>query len=326
MMARTDRHYRRFMRCITRRTLLYTEMVTTHAIQFGSAERLLAFDPVEHPVALQLGGDDPAALAACARIAEDLGYDEVNLNVGCPSSRVSSGHFGVCLMKDPPLVADAIATMRAAVAIPVTIKHRVGVDDQDSYELLEAFIRTVASAGCERFTIHARKAWLKGLSPKENRNIPPLRYDDVYRIKRALPDLFVELNGGVRSLDAADGHLEQVDAVMIGRAAYDNPWLFAGADQRYFGASRDVSREEVVDEMERYLADRLAKGDRLLQVVRHMMQFFSHEPGTRAWKRALTDGASDGAGATVLRRALEAAGRIASQQNEGLPINRENLA
>ena len=233
MMDRTDRHFRFFLRRITRHTLLYTEMVTTGAVIHGDRERLLGFDLREKPVALQLGGDDPRALAECARIGEGFGYDEINLNVGCPSDRVQKGRIGACLMAEPERVADGVEAMRAAVSIPVTVKHRIGIDHLDRYEDMARFVTTVAAAGSDRFTVHARIAWLQGLSPKENRDIPPLRYDDVYRLKREHPDLSIEINGGVRSLDGVEEHLREVDAVMIGRAACDDPYLFAEADRRF---------------------------------------------------------------------------------------------
>ena len=217
MMDRTDRHFRRLLRLISRHTLLYTEMVTSRAILHGDRERLLGFDPSERPLALQLGGDDPDQLSECARIANDLGYDEVNLNVGCPSDRVQSGNFGVCLMRTPERVAECVAAMRAAVELPVTVKHRIGVDELDRYEDMLGFVDVVAAAGCDRFTVHARKAWLHGLSPKQNRDVPPLRHADVHRLARERPELIIEINGGLRSLDQVDAELEHVDAVMLGR-------------------------------------------------------------------------------------------------------------
>lgn len=306
MMKCTDRHYRYFMRRITRHTLLYTEMVTTGAILRGHRLDALQFHADEHPLALQLGGDDPAALAACARIAEDLGYDEVDLNVGCPSDRVQNGRFGAALMAQPERVAECVSAMRAAVAIPVTVKHRVGVDDLDSYEDLVRFVSTVASAGCDRFIVHARKAWLKGLSPRENRTIPPLRYDDVYRLKRDLPELDIEINGGVRSLASAAEHLQHVDAVMIGRAAYDEPWIFADADRVIFGdaAAPTPSRREVVLQMADYAAEQIAAGERLHRITRHMLGLFSGVPGARRYKRHLSEHANTpDAGADVLAAA-----------------------
>jgi tRNA-dihydrouridine synthase A len=288
MMDRTDRHFRRLVRAITRHTLLYTEMVTTGAVLRGP-RRLLEHSPVERPLALQLGGDRPADLAEAARIAEGLGYDEVNLNVGCPSERVQSGRFGACLMVSPELVAECVGAMRSAVRLPVTVKHRIGVDDRDRYEDLERFVRIVAAAGCDRFTVHARKAILAGLSPKENRTVPPLRYDDVYRLKREHPELAIEINGGVTSLAVGLGHLEAVDAVMIGRAAYDDPFLLADADRLFFGRISVVGgREEVARSMIDYARSEVARGERLHRITRHMLNLFAGQPGARRWKRELS--------------------------------------
>ncbi len=301
MMDRTDRHYRRMMRCITKRTLLYTEMVTTGAILHGPRDRELAYDPIEHPIALQLGGDDPEALRQCARIAEDRGYDEVNLNVGCPSSRVQAGCFGVSLMGRPERVAAAVVAMRDEVSIPVTVKHRIGFDDIDRYEDMLRFVDTVSSSGSDRFTVHARKAWLKGLSPKENRNIPPLRYGEVWRLKRERPHLPIEINGGIKTLDEVDAHLEHVDAVMIGRGAYDHPMVFAAADTRFFGADADpldpgldpyAARRCVVLEMAEY-ADAMASNPEVAgrhnAIARHLLTLYSGLPGARRWRRVVTE-------------------------------------
>ena len=238
MMAWTDRHYRFFMRGLTRRTLLYTEMVTTGALLHGERARHLDFSPEELPLALQLGGDDPQALADCARMAEAWGYSEVNLKRGLPeSNRVQSGNFGACLMAQPETVASAVQAMKNAVSIPVTVKHRIGVDDLDRYEDMANFVQIVSAAGADRFSVHARKAWLRGLSPKENRSVPPLRYEDVYRLKKEFPHLTIELNGGVRTLEEVKTHLKHIDGVMLGRAAYENPYLFATADQMFYGSS-----------------------------------------------------------------------------------------
>ncbi|MCP3960351.1 MAG: tRNA dihydrouridine(20/20a) synthase DusA [bacterium] len=306
MMDRTDRHYRYFLRRITRRTLLYTEMVTTGAILKGDRDRYLGFDDDEKPLALQLGGDDPAQLAECARIAEDFGYDEVNLNVGCPSDRVQQGRFGACLMAKPQRVADAVAAMRAAVRIPVTVKHRIGVDDLDHYDHMRHFVETVAEARCDRFSVHARKAWLSGLSPRENREIPPLRYEDVHRLKRELPDLTIEVNGGITTLEQAEDHLRHVDGVMIGRAAYDRPYLFAEADRRFFGDdSRPPSRRQVVEAMLPYMERWHRQGAPVSRVTRHMLQLFAGQPGARAWRRYLSENAPrPGSGPEVVRAAL----------------------
>lgn len=290
MMQRTDRHYRFMMRQITRRTLLYTEMVTARALLHGDADRLLRFDEVEHPLSLQLGGDDPREMAEAARIGADYGYDEINVNVGCPSPRVSKGNFGACLMQTPDVVARIVEAMRAAVEIPVTVKHRIGVDDLDRYEDMLRFVDTVGAAGCERFTVHARKAWLQGLSPRENREIPPLRYADVYRLKTERPRLTIEINGGVRDLGAVDEALGRVDAVMIGRAAYDDPMLFAAVDERYYGAApREVTRDDVVVSLYPYIERQLELGTPLQAMTRHLASLFTAQPGGRFWRRTLSE-------------------------------------
>jgi tRNA-dihydrouridine synthase A len=309
MMDWTDRHYRYFMRQITRRTLLYTEMVTMQAVIRGDRERLLGFFEIEKPLALQLGGDDPALLAECARIAQEWGYDEVNLNVGCPSERVQRGSFGACLMLEPERVASCVAAMREAVGLPVTVKHRIGVDERDQYEDMARFVSTVAAAGADRFIVHARKAWLKGLSPKENRTVPPLRYEEVYRLKEAFPELTIEINGGIVSLEQAKDQLGRVDGVMVGRAAYENPYLFATADRAFFGASEQPrSRREVVAGMLPYLERRLEEGIYLSRITRHMLGLFAGQPGARAWKRHLGEHAhKPGAAAGVV---LEALGKV----------------
>ncbi len=310
MMERTDRHYRYFMRQLTRHTLLYTEMVTVPAILHGDRDKLLGFSPEEKPLALQVGGDDPATLATCARIAAEWGYDEINLNVGCPSSRVQSGNFGACLMLDPERVAQAVGAMQAAVRIPVTVKHRIGVDERDRYGDLATFVRTVAQAGCQRFSVHARKAWLQGLSPKENRTVPPLRYDDVYRLKREFPDWVIEINGGITDFEQAHAHLQQVDAVMIGRAAYENPYLFATADRDFFGVAageetRPPTRQDVVAALLPYIDTWVQRGTRLPSLTRHLLSLFNGQPGTKAWKRYLSEHAHHpGAGVEVVAAAL----------------------
>ncbi len=310
MMDRTDRHFRWFLRRLTRHTLLYTEMITTGAILHGDRGRLLGYDDEERPLALQLGGDDPAALAASARIAEDLGYDEVDLNVGCPSDRVREGSFGVCLMGRPKHVADCVGAMRAATGLPVTVKHRIGYDDLDRYEDMLAFVDVVARAGADRFIVHARKAWLGGLSPKENRTVPPLRYDDVHRLKRERPDLRVEVNGGI-TRDAIAEHLKRVDGVMLGRAAYDDPYSLAGVDAEVFGDAGlpTPTREDVAEAMLPYLERVVARGEPVHRVTRHLLGLYSGRPGARAWRRRLTeDGAEPGAGAGVLVEALRERG------------------
>ncbi len=305
MMDRTDRHFRYFMRQITRKTLLYTEMITSQAILHGDRNKLLGFDPEEKPLSLQIGGDNPQLLAQCAKTAQDMGYDEVNLNVGCPSNRVQSGNFGACLMAQPELVADCVAAMQAAVEIPVTVKHRIGIDSCDRYEDMVNFVTTVASAGCRRFTVHARKAWLQGLSPKDNRTIPPLRYDDVYRLKQDCPQLWIEINGGIKTLDHTRIHLQQVDAVMIGRAAYDTPYMFALADRDIYATDELLTRHQVVTAMLPYIARWTANGLKLHSITRHMLQLFHGQPGSRAWKRHLTDNSCrPGAGIDVVKAAL----------------------
>ena len=305
MMDWTDRHYRYFMRQLTRETLLYTEMVTTGALLHGDRERLLGFSEEERPLALQLGGDDPEELAACARIAEAWGYDEVNLNVGCPSERVQRGRFGACLMAEPERVAACVAAMREAVALPITVKHRIGIDELDRYEDMARFVTIVAGGGADRFVVHARKAWLSGLSPKENRTIPPLRYEDVHRLKREYPQLTVELNGGVRSLEEAQRQLEHVDGVMIGRAAYETPYLLAEADRVFYGGGQVPSRREVIQGMLPYIEEMLRRGVYLSRITRPMLGLFAHQPGARAWRRHLSEHAHrEGAGTNVLLQAL----------------------
>jgi tRNA-dihydrouridine synthase A len=308
MMDRTDRHFRYCMRQMTQQTLLYTEMVTTQAILHGDRDLLLGFTPDEKPLVLQVGGDDPQALAVCARVAADFGYDEINLNVGCPSDRVQSGNFGACLMAHPALVAEGVAAMLAAAPLPVSVKHRIGIDDLDSYDQLANFVQTVAATGCRRFTAHARKAWLKGLSPKENREIPPLRYEEVYRLKRDFPHLWIEINGGIKTLDQALIHLQQVDAVMIGRAAYETPYLLASVDQKLFGNSAPTrSRVEIVQALLPYVERWTYRGLKLHAITRHLLMLYHGQPGSRAWKRILTEDASRvGAGVEVLQQALAA--------------------
>ena len=315
MMDWTDRNCRAFHRVLSRRALLYTEMVTSGAILHGPRERLLGYDPTEHPVALQLGGSEPADLAACARIAEDLGYDEINLNVGCPSDRVQSGRFGACLMREPELVADCMAAMKAAVATPVTVKCRIGVDDQDPEEALFRLVDLSAQAGVTTFVVHARKAWLQGLSPKENRDIPPLDYPLVYRLKRERPDLTIVLNGGVASLDEAALHLEHVDGVMLGRAAYHEPGILGSVDSLIFGEGEAVDPFEAVERYRPYIAGRLAAGAHLAGMTRHMLGLFHGRPGARAWRRILTvEGSKAGAGLEVVDAALAAVAGAATRK------------
>ncbi|HEX7007194.1 MAG TPA: tRNA dihydrouridine(20/20a) synthase DusA [Alphaproteobacteria bacterium] len=314
MMDCTDRHCRYFLRLLSRRTLLYTEMIPTGAILRGDRDRFLGFDEREQPVALQVGGADPAALAECARHAAARGYAEINLNVGCPSDRVQAGRFGACLMVEPELVAECVAAMRAAAPIEVTVKTRIGVDARDSYDDLASFVRRVRDAGCRTFIVHARKAWLQGLSPKQNREIPPLRHDVVHRLKRDFPELGIVINGGIATLDDAAAHLAHVDGVMIGRAAYHNPYLLAAADRVLFGETRAApGREAVVEAMIPYAAEQRARGVPLSAITRHMLGLFNGEPGARAWRRTLSEQAHRaGAGVEVIERALAAA-RTASE-------------
>ncbi|MFW5966324.1 MAG: tRNA dihydrouridine(20/20a) synthase DusA [Persicimonas sp.] len=307
MMRRTDRRYRYMMRLMTRRTLLYTEMVHTREVLDSNRERALGFDEEEKPLSLQLGGDDPEQMAECARIAEGEGFDEVNINVGCPSNRVQHGNFGVCLMGQPEVVAACVEAMQAAVDIPVTVKHRIGFDDQDSFEEMARFVRVVADAGCRRFTVHARKAWLDGLSPRENRNVPPLRYEEIYRLKSEFPGLFIEINGGIETLDEVEEHLEKVDAAMLGRAAYETPYIFAKADRRIYGEDREPpTRHEVVERMLPYIERRLTCGDKLAYITKHMLHLFAYQPGASRWRRHLSENAHrDDAGVEVVEEALE---------------------
>ena len=307
MMDWTDRHCRAFHRVLTKRALLWTEMVTADAVLHGDRERLLGYSPQEHPVVLQLGGSDPAKLAEAARIAEGFGYDEVNLNCGCPSERVQSGAFGACLMAEPDLVADCVAAMRAAVSMPVSVKNRIAIDDLPARETLFTFVDKVAAAGCNVFTVHARKAWLKGLSPKENREVPPLDYGLVAELKAARPDLTLILNGGLTTLDDCKAQLETFDGVMLGRAAYQTPGLLGDVDRALFGAASSLSGSEAVRAYEPYIADRLAEGTSLHAMTRHMLGLFAGQPGARQWRRILSEQAvRKGAGLDVLHTALAA--------------------
>ena len=290
MLDWTDKHCRYFHRLLTKHAVLYTEMVTTGAILHGQTERHLRFNPQEHPVALQLGGSEPLEMAQSASIAADYGYDEVNINVGCPSERVQKGAFGACLMAEPQLIADCVASMQAKLAIPVTVKNRIGIDDQDDYEGLHQFISTVSAAGCKTFIIHARKAWLKGLSPKENREIPPLRYELVYQIKREFPELEIIINGGITSLSACQEHLQQVDGVMIGREAYHNPWLLSEVDNAIYGTHPQVlDRYAVLEAMLIYIQQQEAQGVRVSHIGRHILGLFQGLPGARQWRRHLSE-------------------------------------
>ena len=315
LMDWTDRHCRVFHRLMTRRTLLYTEMLTTGAILHGDRRRLLGFDSSEHPVALQLGGSDARDLAACAKIGEDFGYDEINLNVGCPSDRVKDGRFGACLMAEPALVAQSVDAMKRAVRIPVTVKCRIGIDDQDPEIALDALARGVVDAGADALIVHARKAWLNGLSPKENRDIPPLDYDRVYRLKAAMPGVPVIINGGIASLAEAKQHLRLVDGVMLGRAAYQEPWRLLSADPEMFGeAAPHATMKGVFEAMTPYIESQLAQGVRLHSITRHFVGAFHAVPGARAFRRHLAEnGAKPGAGVNVLRDAIaQVEGRVAA--------------
>jgi tRNA-dihydrouridine synthase A len=306
MMEWTDRHCRFFHRLLTRRALLYTEMVTTGAIIHGDRERLLGFDPAEQPVALQLGGSDPGALARCARIAQDFGYSEINLNVGCPSDRVQEGRFGACLMAEPVLVGDCVAAMRASVALPITVKCRIGIDEQDPEEALETLTRNAEAAGVEALIVHARKAWLQGLSPRENRDIPPLDYDRVYRLKRAHPRLEIVLNGGIATVEEGARHLAHVDGVMMGRAAYQEPWRLLAVDPLLFGEPAPFSSlKAAIEAFLPYIERELQAGARLHAMTRHILGAFRAVPGARAFRRHLsTHGMKPNAGPEVLREAL----------------------
>ena len=305
MMEWTDRHCRYFLRLISKRTFLYTEMVTAEAVLHGDRERVLGFDAGEHPLALQLGGSDPKKLAAAARIGADYGYDEINLNVGCPSDRVQSGRFGACLMAEPKLVGECVGAMGASSSLPVTVKCRIGIDDQDVEESLDRFIDTIAAAGCTTFIVHARKAWLQGLSPKQNRDVPPLDYGRVYRLKQRRPELEIVINGGIESLAAAKEQLPHVDGVMLGRAAYADPYLLAEVDGVLFGEERAApSRLEVLDAFRPYVEEQLARGVRLNAMTRHILGLFHGQPGARAFRRHLAERAHlDGAGIEVLDQA-----------------------
>jgi tRNA-dihydrouridine synthase A len=311
MMDWTDRHCRVFHRLMTRRARLYTEMLTTGAIIHGDRKRLLGFDASEHPVALQLGGSQPRDLATAATIGEDFGYDEINLNVGCPSDRVKDGRFGACLMAEPGLVAQGVAVMKRAVKIPVTVKCRIGIDDQDPETALDALAQGVIAAGADALVVHARKAWLSGLSPKENRDIPPLDYDRVYRLKAALPDVPIIINGGIGSIEEAREHLAHVDGVMLGRAAYQEPWRLLTVDAELFGeAAPCATMQDVFEAMMPYIERELAAGTRLHSITRHFVGAFHAVPGARAFRRHLAErGVKSDADANVLREAIALVGR-----------------
>jgi tRNA-dihydrouridine synthase A len=306
MMEWTDRHCRYFHRLLTRHALLYTEMVTTGAVIHGDRARLLGFDPAEHPIALQLGGSAPAALAQCARIAQDFGYDEVNLNIGCPSERVQEGRFGACLMREPALIGECVAAMKAAVQLPVTVKCRLGVDEQDPEAALEALTSAVKAAKVDALIVHARKAWLKGLSPRENRDFPPLDYARVYRLKIAHPRLPIVLNGGIARVEAANEHLGRIDGMMMGRAAYQEPWRLLGVDPLLFGEPAPfTSLKDAAEALIPYIEREMVRGTKLHAITRHLVGLFHAVPGARAYRRHLaTQAVKPGADAAVLREAL----------------------
>jgi tRNA-dihydrouridine synthase A len=307
MMEWTDRHCRYFLRLIAARAFLYTEMVTADAVLHGDRDRVLGFDAAEHPVGLQLGGSDPKKLGEAARIGAAYGYDEINLNIGCPSDRVQSGRFGACLMAEPALVADCVAAMGAAVSVPITVKCRIGIDDQDADESLDGFIDTVADAGCGTFIVHARKAWLDGLSPKENRDVPPLDHSRVHRLKARRPDLEIIINGGIASFAEAMPHLEAVDGVMLGRAAYADPYLLAEVDRALYGShAPSPTRMQVLDRFMLYVEDQLSRGVRLNAMTRHVLGLFHGQPRARAFRRHLAENAHlEGAGIAVLEQARD---------------------
>ncbi len=315
MMDWTDRHDRYFLRLISGRARLYTEMVTSAAVLHGNRNRLLGFHAAEHPVALQLGGSEPADMAEAARRGAEAGFDEINMNVGCPSDRVQRGRFGACLMREPNTVAACVASVRAAVDLPVTVKTRIGVDDLDGYDHLRRFVDAIGAAGCDVLVVHARKAWLKGLSPKENREVPPLHYETVYRLKQDFPQLPIVINGGITDLQAADDHLAKVDGVMLGRAAYQTPYLLAAIDRRFFDPGAPVpDRETIVAGIRRYAADQVAGGVPLPAITRHILGLYQGRPGARGWRRHLTEaGRRPGAGVEVIDEALDIVRRAADR-------------
>ncbi len=302
----SDRHCRYFWRGLSHHARVYTEMITTGALVHGDADRHLAFDADEHPLALQLGGSEPDALARCAEMAEQYGYDEVNLNCGCPSDRVQVGRFGACLMNEPATVAAAVNAMRRATQLPVTVKHRIGVDDSEDWPFLKNFVGTVAASGCTTFIVHARKAWLKGLSPKENREVPPLTYEYVYRLKQDMPQLTIVINGGIKTLEECAQHLQQVDGVMLGREAYENPWLLAGVDAALFGVEGPVAtREAALRRMRPYIEFALKRGAPMGAITRHLLGLYRGQPGGRAFRRVLSEGVhKPGANWALLEKAL----------------------
>ena len=312
MMEWSTSDCRTFWRLLTKQAVLYSEMVTTGALLHGDRSRFLDCNACEHPLALQLGGSNPRDLAECSKIAEDWGYDEVNLNCGCPSDRVQNGMIGACLMAEPELVADCIATMQKAVKIPVTVKHRIGIDDMEDYEGLFRFVSTIASTGCSTFIVHARKAWLKGLSPKENREVPPLQYDKVYQLKQDFPHLNIIINGGIKTLEQSKNLLRQVDGVMLGREAYSNPYLLAEVDQQIYGVDKQIiTRSEVMQAFMKYCEEQLSKGVRLNHLTRHVLGLYQGMPGARQFRRIISEQAHlPRAGIDVLERALQAVNEV----------------
>jgi len=306
MLDWTDRHERYFLRLISKHAVLYTEMVTTGALVHGDKDRYLQFNKEEHPVALQLGGSDPKAMADCAKMTEDFGYDEVNINVGCPSDRVQNGAFGACLMAEPDLVAENVSKMQNVVDIPVTVKNRIAIDEMDEYECLPNFLETVSQAGCKTFIIHARKAWLKGLSPKQNRDVPPLNYELVYQMKRDFPDLEIIINGGIKTLEQSEEHLKHIDGVMIGREAYHNPFMMNEVDQRLYGEAVDERTSfEILDKYIEYMQKQMDEGVYLKHMSRHLLGLFIGQPGAKAWRRHISENAhKEGAGIEVIQQAV----------------------
>jgi tRNA-dihydrouridine synthase A len=315
MMDWSDHHCRYFWRLLTKQALLYTEMVTTGALIHGDRERFLHFNAEEHPVALQLGGSDPSDLARCAKWAQEWGYDEVNLNCGCPSDRVQSGMFGACLMAHPQTVADGVKAMRDACTLPVTVKHRIGIDDMESYDQMLGFVGPIADAGCEVFIVHARKAWLQGLSPKQNREVPPLNYPWVYRLKKDMPQLTVVINGGIQTLDESQQHLQHIDGVMIGREAYQNPWMLAEVDSALFAMDKPAqSRDDVIAGLLPYVEQQLARGAHLNHITRHILGLYQGVPGARKFRRHLSENAyKKTAGLEVLQEAFRLVKEASSQ-------------
>ncbi|MCF6191285.1 MAG: tRNA dihydrouridine(20/20a) synthase DusA [Cocleimonas sp.] len=306
MLDWTDRHERYFLRLISKHAVLYTEMITTGALIHGDKERYLQFNKEEHPVALQLGGSDPEAMAICAKMAEDYGYDEVNINVGCPSDRVQNGAFGACLMAEPELVAENVSKMQDAVDIPVTVKNRIAIDEMDEYKCLPNFLESISQAGCKTFIIHARKAWLKGLSPKQNRDVPPLNYELVYQMKRDFPELEIIINGGIKTLAQSEEHLKHIDGVMVGREAYHNPYIMNQVDERLYGDEQDNKTElDVLNQYMEYMQKQMDKGVYLKHMSRHLLGLFIGQPGAKAWRRHISENAyKEGAGIEVIQQAV----------------------